>query len=235
MSDFDLRGFIETSFLDWDGKISSVIFVPGCNLRCPFCQNSLLIQEAETLKKIPIEKIEEFLSQRKDFIDGVVITGGEPTLHPWLAELAKRFKDQGFLVKIDTNGTRPQALAELISRALVDCLAMDYKAPLDERYHRACGVKVDLEKIRESIRLIMESKVDYEFRITVVPALHSKEDLIEMAKAIAGAKKVALQSFVNKETLDKSFEQIKPYSAEELKILAEAVKVYVPNTIVRGV
>ncbi|MCX5750535.1 MAG: anaerobic ribonucleoside-triphosphate reductase activating protein [Candidatus Saganbacteria bacterium] len=235
MNDFDIRGFLETSFLDWDGKIVSVLFIPGCNFRCPFCHNSILITRPEKMKKIKIEDIEAFIQERKDFIDGIVITGGEPTLNTWLPELCKRFKKLGLLVKLDTNGTNPKMLLELINSKLVDYVAMDYKGPLDERYDLSSGVKADPAKIKESIDVIINAEVDHEFRLTVVPTLHNKESIIEMLKAIPKAKRVVLQQFVNKETLDKSFETIKPYEADELKVFAEAGKVYVPNITLRGV
>jgi pyruvate formate lyase activating enzyme len=235
MSEFDIRGFLETSFLDWDGKITSVIFVPGCNFRCPFCHNNLLINNPDSLKKISVEEIESFIKERQDFIDGVVITGGEPTLYQWLPDLCKRFKDLGLLVKLDTNGTNPKMLSELIKSKLVDYVAMDYKGPLDERYDQSSGVKTDLGKIKESLDLIIGSGIDHEFRITVVPTLHHKETIVDMVKSIAGAKKIVLQQFVNKETLDKRFESVKPYEADELQSFAEAGRVYAPNIIVRGV
>jgi len=234
MTEFEIRGFIETSFLDWDGKISSVLFVPKCTFSCPFCHNKTLVKEPESLEPVPIEKIEDFIKERKDFIDGIVITGGEPTLYSWLPKLCKRFKALGLLVKLDTNGINPPMLSDLIGAKLIDFVAMDYKGPLDARYDKSIGTKTDLNKIKQSIKIILDSGIDHEFRITVVPTLHKKEDIVEMAKAIPKAKKLVLQQFVNKNTLDPEFEKIHPYEAEELKDFCQAAQQFVPNTILRG-
>ncbi|MBN3033232.1 MAG: anaerobic ribonucleoside-triphosphate reductase activating protein [Candidatus Saganbacteria bacterium] len=237
MTAFDLRGFLETSFLDWDGKVSSVVFLPECNFNCPCCSNWLLVHEPGSLPAVELEKIERFLTERKDFIDGVVITGGEPTVHPWLPELIKHFKDLGLSVKLDTNGTNPKMLQRLVARdsRLVDYVAMDIKAPLNEKYEAAAGVKVDLAKIRESIKLIMNSGIDYEFRTTVVPNVIGKMEIEEIAAAIAGAKKYALQQFVPAHSLIKEMQALDPHPGETIKEMAELAKKYVANTIVRGV
>lgn len=233
----DIRGFLETSFLDWDGKVASVIFLPGCNFRCPFCNNGLLVTEPAGLKKYLIEDIEVFLRERKDFIDGVVLSGGEPTLHPWLKELIVRLKELGLKIKLDTNGSHPEILSELITpnSELINYVAMDLKAPLTGKYDLACGVKVDLAKIRQSINLLLGGKVDYEFRTTVVPTIHDEEDIEEMAKEIKGAKKFVLQQFVPEISLDPAFRQIKAYSREEMLRFLAAAQKYLPTTIVRGI
>ncbi len=232
----EIRGFLETSFLDWDGKVSSVVFLPACNFKCPYCSNWLLVHEPATLPVVKLDKIEHFLTERKDFIDGVVITGGEPTCHVWLPELAKRFKDLGLLVKLDTNGTNPDMLKRLATRdpRLVDYIAMDIKAPLDRRYELATGLKVDLGKIKESIKFIMNSGLDYEFRTTVVPNLLGEAEIGEIAKTIAGAKKYALQQFVPAHSMIKEMRALSPHPDETIKELAEVAKKYVANTIVRG-
>lgn len=230
----DIRGFLETSFLDWDGKVASVVFLPYCNFKCPFCDNGLLIESPEKLPEVKVEEIENFIRGRKDFIDGVVITGGEPTIHAWLPELIKRFKALGIRVKLDTNGSNPNHLTTLITNHLIDYIAMDLKGPLNSKYHEAAGLKVDLDKIRESIKIIMNSGIDYEFRTTVVPTLHDDKDIEEMAKAIAGAKKFVLQQFVPDHTLDERLRIISPYPKEKLMAMAEIAKKCVPQTIIRG-
>lgn len=231
----NIRGFLETSFLDWDGKVTSVVFLPYCNFKCPFCDNGLLVESPEKLSEVKIEAIEEFIRQRRDFIDGVVITGGEPTIHPWLPDLIKRFKNFGALVKLDTNGSNPEALTNLLTNKLTDYIAMDLKAPLNGRYHAAAGSKVDLDKIRESIKILMESGIDYEFRTTIVPTFHDEAEIEAMAKTIAGAKKFALQQFVPDHTLDERLRIIAPYPKEKLLKLVETAKKHVPRTIARGV
>jgi len=139
----NIRGFIETSLLDWDGKVTSVVFLPYCNFKCPFCDNGILIENPETLPEIKIETIENFVQKRKDFIDGVVITGGEPTIHPWLTDLIGRLKQMDVQVKLDTNGSNPNYLSTLITNHQVDYVAMDLKAPLNDKYHEAAGTKVN--------------------------------------------------------------------------------------------
>ncbi len=231
----EIRGFLETSFLDWDGKVSSVVFLPACNFKCPYCSNWLLVHEPATLPAVKLEKIEHFLSERKDFIDGVVITGGEPTCHAWLPELAKRFKDLGLLVKLDTNGTNPEMLKQLLASNLIDYIAMDIKAPLDSKYEEAVGTKVDLGKVRESIKFIMGSGLDYEFRTTVIPNLLGEAEIETIAKTIAGAKKYALQQFVPAHSMIKEMQALGPHPDEKIRELAGIAKKYVANTIVRGV
>ena len=231
----DIRGFIETSFLDWDGKVAAVIFLPYCNFKCPFCSNGILITDPGSLPAISLAKIEDFIKLRHDFIDGVVITGGEPTIHAWLPDLIKKIKALGVLVKLDTNGSNPNHLSTLLANHLVDYIAMDLKAPLHSRYHEAAGVKVELGKIKESIGIIMASGIDYEFRTTVVPTFLDEADIEEMAKEIKGAKKFVLQQFVPEHTLDEKLRIIAPYPKEKLLAMIEIAKKYVPNTIVRGV
>jgi len=232
-----IRGFLETSFLDWDGKVSSVVFLPQCNFACPFCSNWLLVHEPESLPEVKLETIEHFLELRKDFIDGVVITGGEPTCHADLPALTRRFKALGLLVKLDTNGTNPNMLSELLSpnSKLIDYIAMDIKAPLDEKYSLAAGVKVDLAKIKESLKLIMGSGVDYEFRTTVTPNILGKPEIAAIARTIAGAKKYVLQQFVPNHSMVKEMRALDPHPTETLREMAASAKLYVANTIVRGV
>ena len=165
----DVKGFIDLSFVDWDSKVSSVIFLPKCNFRCPFCHNVNLVLNPEKIETIPFEYIEDQLNKQKGWTDGVCITGGEPTIHSSLPELCSKIKKMGFLVKLDTNGTNPTLLNELQNRKLVDYVAMDIKAPLTaENYSQATGVNSEklLEKVKESINLLMESIIDYEFRTT---------------------------------------------------------------------
>src|SRR3989338_3644298 len=227
----NIRGFIPTSLLDWDGKITSVIFLPYCNFKCPFCDNGLLIENPETLPEIKIEEIEKFIQARKKLIDGVVITCGEPTIHPWLPDLIKRLN---CAIKLDTNGTNPEALTGLLADKLLGYVAMDLKAPLNSKYHEAAAIKVDLNKIRESIKIIMAAGVDYEFRTTVVPTILDEPDIEEMSKSIAGAKKYALQQFVPDHTLDERLRVIAPYPKEKVLRMVDIAKMLVPNTIARG-
>lgn len=231
----DIRGIIETSLLDWDGKITSVVFLPGCNFNCPYCSNWILVHAPQTLPAVDLNNIDNFLSGRKDFIDGVVITGGEPTIHPWLPELIKHFKSLGMLVKLDTNGSNPEILSELLGHKLMDYIAMDIKAPLNEKYQEATGVGVDLSKIKESIRLIINSGIDHEFRTTVIPGLIGEKEIEDIAKEIIGAKKFVLQQFVPQHSHDPDLQKLSPFSKEKLLSLSAASKKHIPETLLRGV
>ena len=231
----DIRGFIETSFLDWDGKVSSVIFVPGCNFRCPFCNNGLLVLKAESLPPVDPALIDGFILKRKDFIDGVVITGGEPTLQSDLPEYIKHIKSLGFLVKLDTNGTNPSMLKALLDQKLLDYVALDLKAPLDERYRTVTNSAFDPAIISQTVKLLLGAEIEYEFRTTVCPALLKGEDVLDIARAIAGAKKFVLQQFVPKDTLDPNLTKVTPYSKDEFVKMAAACREFVKNTIIRGV
>ena len=231
----DVKGFIDTSFVDWDGKISSVLFLPSCNFRCPFCHNVNLVLCPEKLDTIPLEYIEDQLKQQKGWTDGVCITGGEPTLNNSLPELCSRIKKIGFMVKLDTNGTNPTMLKELLDRKLLDYVAMDIKAPLTtEKYSRATGVNAEklLENVKESIRLLMESGTDYEFRTTVIPSIHTLDDIKQVCLSLKGCRKYVLQKFdvsIGKTVLDPDF-MTKSLSEKEMqKFLATAQEV-IPNT-----
>jgi len=224
---------IETSLIDWEGKIVSTLYVPSCNFRCPYCYNCDLILYPENFPNIAQSEIDSFLLERKDFIDGICMSGGEPTLYPDLPTYFKKIRDKGFLIKLDTNGTNPKLLKKLLDLDLVDYIAMDIKSSLDfNNYSKAAGIKdkAVLEKVKDSIGLIINSKIDYEFRTTVVPSLHSEEIITEIARYITGAKKYVLQNFSPLEkTLDPSFQKIKPYSDEKIQELSEKAKKYIPN------
>ena len=235
----EIKGFIEVSFVDWDGKISAVIFLPNCNFRCPFCHNLNLVSNAANLETIPFEQLQSQLEKQRGWIDGVCITGGEPTLHSKLPELCSQLKQMGFLVKLDTNGTNPAMLKELMNKGLIDYVAMDIKAPLTiENYARASGVKIEklLEKVKESIKTLLESTIDYEFRTTVVPTIHDVEDIKQICRSLAGCRKYVLQKFdisLGKEILNPEFMKLKPLTDDEMqKILDEAQKL-IPNTKLR--
>ena len=228
-----IKQMIETSLIDWEGKIVSTLYVPSCNFRCPYCYNCDLILYPENFPNIAQSEIDRFLLERKDFIDGICMSGGEPTLYPDLPTYFKKFRDKGFLIKLDTNGTNPKLLKKLLNLGLVDYIAMDIKSSLDfDNYSKSAGIKnkLMLEKVKNSIEIIMNSKINYEFRTTVVPSLHSEETIMEIARYISGAKKYVLQNFSPLEkTLDPSFQKIKPYSDEKIQELSEKAKKYVPN------
>jgi len=194
-----IAGFEKLTLLDYPGKLAAVVFTPGCVFRCPFCHNPELIEPMDAVSRnLFLENREEeffaFLDRRKGKLDGVCITGGEPTLQKDLIQCVQRIKNMGFLVKLDTNGLFPEIVSNIMRLGIVDYWAMDIKhAP--EKYHVASGKKVSLDAIRKSVSLIMESGVEYEFRTTVVPGIHVEEDFLEIARWIRGARAYYLQEF----------------------------------------
>ena len=234
----DIKGFIDVSFVDWDSKLTSVFFLPNCNFRCPFCYNVNLVLNPEKLETIPITYLEDKLEKQKDWIDGICITGGEPTLHKDLPELCSLLKKKGFLIKLDTNGTNPSMLRELIASKLIDYVAMDIKAPLTvKKYSKASGVNMEkeLKNVKESIKLLIESNIDYEFRTTVVPKLHDKEDIKQICQSLKGSKKYVLQKFdvsIGKTTINPDF-ITKSFSEKEMQTFLVLAQEILPNTSLR--
>lgn len=229
-----IKGFVETSLCDWDGFVSSVVFLPGCNLRCPFCQNAALIGAYDDLPTIAFDSVARYLRRNSEWIDGVVITGGEPTIWKDLAGLIADFKRLGLGVKLDTNGTRPDVLADLIDAGLLDYIAMDLKAPLDERYAAASGTEVDLGDIERSIEIVSTFGEAYEFRTTLVPGLVGEEEVDLIAKAIKGARRYVLQRFVPENSLDSALRRAVPYDDGFVSRLVLKAGEHVRSCIYRG-
>ena len=233
-----IKGFIQTSLLDWDGKIVSTLYTPHCNFRCPYCQNAGLIINPEKLETISFKVIKDYLCRNNKWIDGICLTGGEPSMYKDLPEFIQKIRELDIMVKLDSNGSIPDMLAEVIKRKLVNYIAMDIKAPLNfKAYSKSTGIKspLILEKVKDSIKLIMNSGIDYEFRTTVVPTLHEEEDILKIAEFIKGAKKYAMQNFsAQGEILDPKFEKIKPYPIEKLNKIQKLVSSYVKECVVRG-
>jgi pyruvate formate lyase activating enzyme len=208
------------SLVDWDGMVAATLYLPGCNFRCPFCHNASLVLLPDQYTSIPLKEVLPYITEHKDFLDGAVITGGEPCMHATTPELATELKDAGMRIKIDTNGSFPDMLESLIRDELVDYVAMDIKAPLDfDSYSKSAGItdRRILERVRGSIDLLMDSEVDYEFRTTVVPALHRPSDLQRIAEEIRGARCFVLQSYVPRDTINPDFLDEAPYDAERLE------------------
>ncbi len=231
-----IKGFQEATLIDWDGKIASILFLGNCNFRCGFCHSKVLVEDFDSMDTIPFYKIAGFLKQKKGWIDGVVITGGEPSLYNGaLVELIVAIKGLGFQVKLDTNGMNPELLKEVINNHMVDYIAMDIKAPLrEEDYQNAVRCKVDIERIIRSKDIILNSDFDYEFRTTVVPGIINKENIASIARAIKNAKKYCLQQFVPRDTLDPAFLSLKPYAIEEIRAMADSILPYIANTVIRA-
>ena len=230
----EIKGFIQTTLIDWPGKIASEVFLAGCNFRCPYCHSRHLVVAPQELEAIPLEAVLAHLRKNAGWIDGMVVSGGEPTLNQELTAVLKKFKQLGLKVKLDTNGTQPEFLEELARAGLIHYVAMDIKAPLDERYWRACGVKCDLEAIRRSIDFLLKDEVDCEFRTTVCPAFSEGRDILDIAREIEGAKRYILQNFRPVNCLDPEMEKVSPFSKEVLQEMALVAGQFVREVSVRG-
>jgi pyruvate formate lyase activating enzyme len=221
----EIKGFLETSFLDWPGKLCSVLFLPYCNFRCPYCHNHPLVFHPERYATISLKDILARLHSLKNWIDGVCLTGGEPTLHTDLPLLIQEIKRHKFLVKLDTNGSNPQMLENLIEGREVDFVSMDVKAPLDPfRYSRSAGIPIQLKPILESIEILKRGKVDYEFRMTVVPGLHKEEDIRTLGDQLRVGRRFTLQNFNPENPLDPSLKNIVPYDPKVMKKIEREVQ-----------
>lgn len=213
-----IKGLIETSFVDWRGWLSAVLFMGGCNFRCPFCHNRDLVENAGSLPTIPLRTVLARLGTQKDWVDRVVVTGGEPTIHRGLPDTMKSLKDADFRVKLNTNGSNPGMVRDLVEHGLVDYVAMDVKGPL-LNYYQWCGVSADVGKIRKTISFLMKAEVPYEFRMTVVPFLHGAEDVYGVAETLKQADLFTIQQFRPTNTLDPNFTAIRPYTPEKMDTL----------------
>lgn len=225
------------TLVDYPGKLAALVFFAGCNLRCPFCYNSELVLPELMQKLSPLEPQEVLkkLAERSGFLDGVVLTGGEPTLSPYLPNFVQHLKNLGFLVKLDTNGTNPEILGTLLDKGLLDYVALDFKAPL-ERYGEYIGL-ADAEKAVEalgkSLQLIREKAADYEVRTTVAPGL-TAQDLLAMAKELSGAKRYVLQPFVvprEKRLVAESWRERLALTATDLKRIQPDLQRFVQTEI----
>lgn len=222
---FKLAGLQKTTFIDYPEKIACIVFTQGCNFRCGYCHNPELFENKEPVLSVPA--FFEFLNKRKGKLDGVVITGGEPTLHGKdLIEFIKEVKSFGFLVKLDTNGTHPDVLQELLNENLLDYIAMDIKAPL-AKYKTITQTDIDTKIIKKSIDMIMNSGVDYEFRTTIVKSQLSVEDLRQIGELIQGAKRYYMQKFLATKILDETLMSEESYTDEEFKNLRTILEEYV--------
>lgn len=228
-----IGGLQKTSLLDYPENVSAIIWTVGCNFCCPFCYNSSLVRGSA--ERYSEKEILSFLSKRKGLLDAVVITGGEPLLQEDIVLFAEKIKKLDYLLKIDTNGSFPEKLKELLEKRLVDYVAMDVKAP-KEKYQKLVGTKPDLAAIEQSIDLIKTMAPDYEFRTTVVPVFLKKEDIMEIAQWIKGAKRYYLQQFkINPPLVSPKLEQETSYSKETLKEFCSAAKPFVLSCDIRGV
>lgn len=212
-----LAGLEKTTLIDFPGKIACTVFTQGCNLRCPYCHNPELVPEkAPEGSLLPDEEFFSFLEKRRGLLDGVCITGGEPAIQPGLADFVQEIRERGFLVKLDTNGTRPKALSGLLGGKLLDFVAMDVKTS-PEGYSCDLGYAGEPEAIAESVGIIRASGVDYEFRTTVVPELVGEGELLAVGRMIAPAERYALQNFRPGKVLSERLRNRKGYPRRELE------------------
>ncbi len=223
-----ILGIEKLTLIDYPGKLASILFLGGCNFRCPFCYSSELVLPEKINDSLEISEdyFFNFLKEKIGLIDGVVICGGEPTIHKELPEMIGRIKDLGFLVKLDTNGSNPKMLKELIKSNLIDYVAMDIKNS-KEKYSQAVGKKIEIEKIEESVNILKERKIKFQFRTTVVPTIHERKDFIKIAEWIGGKDiKYYLQNFRAEKTIDKKFEKVKPFEDKFIESIIREISPY---------
>ncbi len=223
------------SLIDFPGRIASVVFLGGCNFRCPFCQNVGLVEGYSALPSVTEESVLDLLGRRRGFIDGVVITGGEPLMHgEELTRFLARLRETRLSIKVDTNGYDADMVQEVVASGLADYVAMDVKTSL-EKYHMAAGRRVAVDRIQKSIRIIMGSSLEYEFRTTCVPGLVEKADIEDIARLIKGARRYYLQQYrADRPTLDPAYMKLSPYSEKELEEFRNTAQPYVESVAVRG-
>ena len=233
----EIKGFIDLSLVDWDGKVSAVIFLPNCNFCCPFCYNTDLVLKPERMKTINFAEVETYMRKNLGYLDGVVITGGEPTIHKELPKLCNRIKQLNFNIKLDTNGTNSFMTQQLIESKLVDYVALDIKTMLSpEKYLEVVGVNAEslFKEVVATVKLLMHNSVEYEFRTTLVPTIHDKTDVEQICQKIRGCKKYVLQNFKSGvDTLDPKFKTVQSFSPDEMQSFLKSAKKIVTNTVLR--
>ncbi|MBQ1371775.1 MAG: anaerobic ribonucleoside-triphosphate reductase activating protein [Oscillospiraceae bacterium] len=226
-----LGGLQKMTLLDFPGRVACTVFTIGCNFRCPFCHNSSLVLPAE-LSELSLEEFFAFLRKRQGLLDGVAITGGEPLLHSELPELLKQIRALGYAVKLDTNGSFPQRLQEILNAGLADYVAMDIKNSR-KNYELTTGVTGILPQVEQSVALLLGGSTPFEFRTTLVDELHTPEDFTAIGQWIAGAERYFIQGFVD--SGDILAAGLHAASAEKAKLCLEAARPFVPNAQLRGI
>lgn len=228
-----IGGMQKLSMVDYPGHLCCTIFLSGCNMRCSFCHNPSLVGHCDKSQEISIDEVLDFLEKRKGLLDAVCITGGEPTLNLKLESLIENIRSMGYKIKLDTNGTQPGVINRLLERAMLDYIAVDIKAT-DEKYSFVTGCNVNIEDINETIKLVMESGIDYEFRTTFMPDLDAG-DIHNIAKKIAGSKRYVIQQFRNNMTLDKECGEKKPHDKEYIDEVVSGISHLFEHCEARGV
>ena len=234
MNENIFAGLQKLTLLDYPGKVACTLFTRGCNFRCPFCHNASLVVRAEEQQTYSNDEILAFLRKRLGILDGVAITGGEPTLMSGLYDFIAQVKDMGYSVKLDSNGTRPEVLKKLVLNGLVDYVAMDIKNS-PEKYGETIGLgsDFDIAPIVNSAAMLMENKADFEFRTTVADPLHTADDIVKIGEWLRGNESFYLQQF--KDSGDIIGSGIRAYDKEQMTNYVNILKRFVPNAQLRGV
>lgn len=228
-----IHGFQKMTMLDYPGKVACTLFTAGCNFRCPFCHNALLVTEIDPAATYDLDEILSYLRKRRGVLDGVAVTGGEPLMNRDIPELLKQFKDLGYSVKIDTNGSYPDRLRQIVSDGLADYVAMDVKNS-KEKYALTVGLpQIDLSPIEESVRFLLSGAVDFEFRTTVIKELHTEADIAAIADWIAGAPRYFLQNFKESDHMIGS--GLHAHDEQTLSRLRDIAAEKIPAAALRGV
>lgn len=228
-----INGFQKLTILDYPGKVACIVFTPGCNFRCPFCHNASLVTHIDKDTYLDIDEVLSYLKKRQGLLDGVVITGGEPLLQDGIEEFISEIKALGYCVKLDTNGSFPEKLISVVEKGLVDYVAMDIKNS-KEKYAETIGVDdFDITPIEKSVDFLLQNKVDFEFRTTIVDGLHTLDDIQDIVVWIKGAHKYFLQNFVDSGDLIKP--DMKPVSAILLKEMQKKASEIIPSVEIRGI
>ncbi len=228
-----INGFQKLTILDYPGKVACIVFTPGCNFRCPFCHNAALVTHIDRDTYIDEEEVLSYLRKRQGILDGVVITGGEPLLQDGIEEFIGKIKELGYCVKLDTNGSFPEKLISLVEKGLVDYVAMDIKNS-KAKYMTTIGVgNIDMASIEKSVDFLLQNKVEYEFRTTVVDGFHTLQDIQDIVVWIKGAHKYFLQNFVDSGDLIEA--GLSPVSVDMLKEMKKKATEIVPCVEIRGI
>lgn len=228
-----LNGFQKLTILDYPGKVACIVFTPGCNFRCPFCHNASLVTHIDKDTFIQVDEVLDYLKKRQGLLDGVVITGGEPLLQEGIEDFIAEIKVLGYAVKLDTNGSFPEKLISLVEKGLVDYVAMDIKNS-KAKYGETIGIdNFDIAPVEKSVDFLLQNKVDYEFRTTIVKKFHTLDDIQDVVVWIKGTHKYFLQNFVDSGDLIK--QGLEPVSALLLKEMKEKATEFIPTVEIRGI
>lgn len=231
-----ISGLQKLTLLDFPGHLAAIVFLPGCNFRCPFCQNRSLVLPESDSPAISIDEFQRFLKKRSGILEGICITGGEPTLWNELPDFLSMIRQEGYLTKLDTNGTNPDMLRFLLSENLLDYAAMDIKAGRNN-YFNVSGIAADsplLDRVAQSVSLLLNSKINYEFRTTVVGGLHTEEDFFDIAQWIRGCKHYYLQSFRDCDEILLNNHPFYSFSDTEMQHFLNIIQKEIPQACLRG-